>query len=148
MPALLIFIVYFAITLLCGVIAAYPIHLFLSNWFELDFDRVAARSVLLITIILFFPLLKILKINYWEEIGYSTNKRQFLHDAVKGIGLGILIMLPVVSGLLITQNRVIDTGWEISIINVVSLLFTALVAGLLIGIIEETPFSRSHAHGY
>ncbi len=140
MPALLIFIVYFAIALLCGVMMAYPIHLFLANWFELDFDRVAARSVLLVTIILFFPLLKILKINRWQELGFSGSKNQFFIDTGKGIGFGILIMLPVVIGLLISKNRVIDTDWEVTIINVLSLLFTAMLAGLIIALIEETLF--------
>ena len=115
MPALLIFIVYFAIALLCGVMIAYPIHLFLANWFELDFDRVAARSVLLMTIILFFAVLKLLKVNNWQELGFTTNKKQFFIDVGKGLGFGILIMLPVIVGLLLTKNRVIDTGWDVTV---------------------------------
>ncbi len=140
MPALLIFIVYFAIALLCGVLIAYPIHLFLANWFELDFDRVAARSVLLMTIILFFAVLKLLKINKWQELGFTTNPKQFFIDAGKGLGLGVLIMLPVIAGLLLTENRVIDTGWEVTTYKILSLFLTALLSGVLIALIEETLF--------
>lgn len=140
MPALLIFLAYFAIALLCGVLLAYPLHLILSNWFELDFDRVVARTVLLMVILLLFAVCKILKINSWQKIGFTTGRKAFYADLFKGIGLGVLIMLPVIGGLLLTQNRVLDAGWEVSFGNVLALLLTALVAGILIGLIEETLF--------
>ncbi len=140
MPALLIFIAYFAIALLSGAAISYPVHSLLENWFELDFDRVASRSVLLMAIILFFALYKRLGFTSWQAIGYPSDKKQFFRDLSKGIGFGMLIMLPVIVGLLITKNRTIDMGWEISLVNVVSLIITSLVAGLIIGFIEETLF--------
>ena len=140
MPALFILIVYFAIVLLCGTGLAYPIHALLSNWFELEFDRVASRSVLLLAILLFIPLFKILKFKTWQELGYSTNKKQFFGDLIKGIGFGILIMSPVVMGLLLTNNRIIDTDWEITLSNIAGLFIASLAAGLIIGLIEETLF--------
>lgn len=140
MPALLIFIAYFAIALLSGAAISYPVHRLLENWFELDFDRVASRSVLLMAIILFIAMYKKLGFNSWQAIGYTSDKRQFFSDISKGIGFGILIMLPVIVGLLITKNRTIDMGWEASLINVVGLIITSLIAGLIIGFIEETLF--------
>lgn len=140
MPALFIFIAYFAITLLCGVLLAYPLHMFLSIWFELDFDRVVSRTVLLLAIILLFPVCKFLNINSWQKIGYPDSRKAFFADLFKGIGLGIIIMLPVIGGLIITQNRVFDSGWEVSLSNIAALLVTALVAGILVGLIEESLF--------
>ena len=140
MPALLIFIAYFAIALLSGAAISYPLYLLLTNWFELDFDRVASRSVLLIAIILFIVLYKRLGFSSWQAIGYRSDKNQFLKDLTKGIGFGLLIMLPVIVGLLITQNRTVDTGWEVSFINVLGLILTALISGLIIGFLEETLF--------
>ena len=49
-------------------------------------------------------------------------------------------MSPVVVGLLITKNRVIDLDWGWSLSNLSSLLITALAAGLIIALIEETLF--------
>ncbi|MEM7402236.1 MAG: CPBP family intramembrane glutamic endopeptidase [Pseudomonadota bacterium] len=92
------------------------------------------------TIILFFAVLKLLKINNWQELGFTTNAKQFFIDAGKGIGFGVLIMLPVIAGLLLTENRVIDTGWEVTANNILSLFLTALFAGVLIALIEETLF--------
>lgn len=140
MPALLIFIAYFAIALLSGAAVAYPLHMLLANWFDLEFDRVASRSVLIAAIILFIALYQKFGLGSWREIGYHTNKKQFFKDVAKGIGFGILIMSPVIVGLLLMKNRTFDMGWEISIINILSLVLTALVAGVLIAFLEETLF--------
>lgn len=140
MPALLIFITYFAIALLSGAAISYPLHTFLANWFELDFDRVASRSVLLMAIILFVAMYKRLGFSSWQAIGYNSDKKQFTLDLCKGIGFGIVIMLPVIAGLLITKNRTIDMGWEVSFVNVVGLIITSIVAGIIIGFLEETLF--------
>ncbi len=140
MPALLIFIAYFAIALLSGAAISYPLYLVLTNWFELDFDRVASRSVLLIAIILFITLYKRLGFTTWQTIGYCSDKKRFLQDLLKGISFGLFIMLPVVVGLLTTQNRTLDTGWEVSLINIIGLILTALISGLIIGFLEETLF--------
>jgi len=140
MPALLIFIAYFAIALLSGAAIAYPLYLLLSNWFELEFDRVASRSVLMVAVILFIALYRKLGFGSWQEIGYNTSKQQFFKDVVKGIALGILIMSPVIVGLIITQNRVFDMDWEISFSRVFVLVLSSLIAGLLIAFLEETLF--------
>ena len=140
MPSLLIFIAYFAIALLSGAAVAYPLHMLLANWFELEFDRVASRSVLIVAIILFITLYRKFGFGSWKEIGYTTNKKQFFNDVAKGIVFGILIMSPVIVGLLLTKNRVFDMGWELTISNTLGLLITALTAGLIIAALEETLF--------
>ena len=140
MPSLLIFIIYFAIALILGTAIAYPLHQILTTWFELEFDRVASRSVLLVAVILFIPLFRLLKFASWQEIGFSDTKKEFAQDLAKGIGFGILIMLPVIAGLLITQNRVLDSDWEISVGNITALFLTSMLAGLVIALLEETLF--------
>lgn len=140
MPALFIFIAYFAIALLSGAAIAYPLHLLLSNWFELDFERVASRSVLIVAIIFFMALYRKLGFTSWQEIGFSTDKKQFFKDLAKGIAFGLLIMLPVAVGLLITENRVFDADLDTSLLNLLDAVVTALVAGLIIALIEETLF--------
>ncbi len=140
MPTLIVFVIYFALALMLGAAIAYPLHQFLTNWMDLDFDRVVSRSVLLMAIILFFGLFKLLKFKSWQELGFSNNKKQFFRDFAKGLGYGILIMLPVIAGLLITQNRVIDKDWEISFVNIAGLFLTGLSAGIIVALIEETLF--------
>lgn len=140
MPALLIFIVYFTTALIGGAVLAYPMHILLTNWFELDFESVSNRCVLVTAIVLFVVLFRKFGFDSWREIGFSTNKKVFWKDILKGLGLGILIMSPVIAGLLITENRIIDTGFSWSFNNLFSLLIKAAAAGLLIALVEETLF--------
>lgn len=140
MPVLIAFITFFAFALFGGALLAYPIHILLANWFELDFERVASRCVLIIVIVLFIASFRRFGIGSWREIGFSSTQKQFWKEFPKGFVLGILIMSPVVVGLLITKNRVIDLDWGWSLSNLSSLLITALAAGLIIALIEETLF--------
>jgi len=140
MLALLIFISLLALTLILGAAIAYPAHLFLSNWFELDFDRVASRAVLLVAIILLLTLFKKFSFSSWQEIGYSRSGKDFVKQLCNGFSLGLLIMVPVIIGLLICGNRVVDVDWDFSVSNIASLILTALAAGIVIGLLEETIF--------
>ena len=140
MPALIVFIAFLALALFVGAVIAYPLHILLSIWVEVDFERVASRSVVATTIILFFLLFKKFGFNSWRDIGYSANQKEFWTAFPKGFGVGILIMIPVVAGLLIAKNRTIDFDWDWSIINLLSLVITSMLAGILIAFIEETLF--------
>ena len=140
MLALLIFLLLFALALFLGAAIAYPAHILLSNWFELDFDRVASRAVLLVVIVLLITLFKKFGFSSWQQIGYSHTAKDFFKQLRNGIAIGLLIMTPVVAGLLICGNRVIDADWDFTFSNIASLILTALIAGVLIGLLEETIF--------
>ncbi len=140
MPAILVFIAFFALALLGGAISSYPVYLLLTNWFELDFQRVVSRCVLVIAIILFIALFRRFGFNSWHEIGFNLNRMLFWKRLLKGFGTGILIMFPVIAGLLISHNRVIDPDWDWSFNGLSLLLVMATITGLLVGLIEETLF--------
>lgn len=140
MPALIVFIAFIALALLAGAALAYPMHILLTNWFELDFERVASRGVLIVAIILFLAFFKIIGFRNWREIGYSSNQKDFWNDLIKGFGVGLLILSPIVAVLLVTKTRVLDLNWDASLNNISSLLIAALAAGLIIALLEETLF--------
>ena len=140
MPTLLRIIILFIASLIAGAIIAYPMYLLLANWFEIDFESVASRCVSLIAVVLFVALFRRLGINSWHQIGFNNNLINFVKNSLKGLLLGIIIMAPVIIGLLLTKNRIMDLSWVWSINNVLTLLITALLAGLVIALIEETLF--------
>ena len=140
MTALLRSITYFAIALISSAALSYPVYEFLSNWIELDFKRVANRCTLVAVVLFFVVLYKKSNFNAAQDLGYSTGKRQFYIDLIKGIGFGILIMCTVVIGLLITNNRIIATSWEFSALNIIGVLASGLISGLIIALLEETLF--------
>ena len=138
MPALIAFIALLAFALLIGALVSYPVYALLSNWIELEFERVASRCVLISVVILVLLLFKRFGFNSWRDIGYSANN--FWAEVSKGFGIGIIIMLPVVAGLLLVKNRFIDAQWDWSITSIALLLITSISAGILIAFIEETLF--------
>ncbi len=140
MPALLLFIVFFMLVLVGGAMLAYPTYMLLISWFEWDFERVVSRCVLGIAIVIFLVLFKKLGFASWREIGFNTDQKEFWKSLLNGFAAGILIMLPVIAGLLISKNRVIDYDWVWSFGDVSLLLMTAIITGLLVALIEETLF--------
>ena len=140
MTALLRFITYIAIALIIGAALTYPVYEFLSNWIELDFKRVANRCMLIAVVLSFVVLYKKSNFKAAQDLGFSTGKRQFYTDLVKGIGFGMLIMCTVVIGLVITNNRTIATSLEFSALNIIGVLASGLISGLIIALLEETLF--------
>ena len=140
MPVLFVFIALFALALLGGAILAYPLYLLLINWFEPDFERVVSRCVLIVAVVLLIAIFKRLGFGSWQETGFNSSPTQFGRHLLKGFGAGILIMLPLVAGLLISKNRVVDVGWDWSPHGLLLLLITAVTTGLLITLIEEVFF--------
>ena len=123
MPALIVFIAFFILALICGALIAFPMHILLANWFELDFERISSRCVLIMAIVLFIALFRKFGFRSWKEIGFSNSQKDCLNDISKGFGAGILIMSPVVIGLLILNNRTIDLHWGWTFNNISLLIY-------------------------
>ena len=138
MRILFAFIVLLMLALVIGAIISYPAYIFLANWFEPEFESVANRAVLLSALILIFLAMRILGFKLWQEIGFDSNKIVFWKNSSVGFGYGVLIMSPVIAGLLLTKNRLIGLNLDWSLASVFTLLFTALIAGFVVSLIEET----------
>ena len=140
MHALLIFVLLLASVLIAGAALAWPVHTLLSLWFEPEFENVTSRTVLGLGILVFLAVFRMSGFRAWHEIGFEADSRQFWANAAKGFGAGILVMLPVVTGLLLVRNRVVDPEWDWSPGSLALLLATALIAGCIVSLIEESVF--------
>ena len=140
MSVLIAFIALFGLALILGAALAYPMYLLLTNWFELDIESATNRCVLLVSIILFITLYRKLNFGAYKDIGYSKAHKEFWHGFAKGFVIGVLIMGPVIIGLLISGNRLIDPGWQWQVSNLLPMLLKAVLAGLIVAFIEETIF--------
>lgn len=140
MYALLVFVLLFAFVLVAGAALAYPVYTLLALVLEPEFERVANRTVLGLGLLTLLVLFRTFGFRTWQDIGFPPKGVQFFKDALHGFGVGLLIMGPVVTGLLLSQNRVLDLQWDWSLSSVVALLVTALVSGVAVALIEETVF--------
>ncbi|MCY3803699.1 MAG: CPBP family intramembrane metalloprotease [Gammaproteobacteria bacterium] len=140
MYALFVFVLLFACVLIAGAVLAYPVYTLLSLVLEPDFERVANRTVLGLGILTLLALFRKFGFRSWQDVGFPAGGAQFFKDGLYGFGAGLLIMGPVVAGLLLSQDRVLDLQWDWSLPSVAVLLVTALVSGAAVALIEETFF--------
>ncbi len=140
MYALLVFVLLLVSVLIASAALAWPLQTLLTLWFEPEFESVTSRTVLGLGILVFLAVFRKAGFSSWRDIGFSPGFRQFWGDAARGFAAGILIMAPVVAGLLLVQNRVPDLNWDWSAGSLAALLASALVAGSIVALIEETLF--------
>ena len=140
MYALLVFILLFAFVLITGAALAYPVHTLQGLWMETDFEQVANRAVLGLGILMLLVLFRKFGFRSWQDIGFPAKGTQLWKDTLNGFGAGLLIMGPVVAGLLLTQNRVLDLQWDWSLPSLAKLLTTAVISSGVVALLEETFF--------
>jgi membrane protease YdiL (CAAX protease family) len=133
MSRIIILIVYIAGAFIAGCLIAYPAHLII----DADFVRIVSRSVLLCSILFFYPALKALKIKSLKEIGFTG--RSPVSALGQAWGLGVVMLLPISFVYIVCGYRM----WEPlapSLLGPIVTIFTAIISGLLVGLIEETIF--------
>ena len=140
MYALLVFVLLVALVLIAGAALAYPVHAFLGLWLEADFEEVAKRTVLGLGILALVALFRTFGFRTLQDIGFTSKGSQFWKDSLTGFGVGVLIMGPVIAGLLLSGNRVLDLQWDWSFSGVGLLLATAVISGTAVALLEETIF--------
>lgn len=131
MSRIIILIVYIVGAFIAGCLIAYPAHLII----DADFVRLVSRSVLLCMILLFYPALKALKIKSLREIGFTSSKP--VSTLSQAWGLGVVMLLPISFVYIVCGYRI----WEPlapSLLGPIITIFTAVISGLIIGLIEET----------
>jgi membrane protease YdiL (CAAX protease family) len=131
MSRLAVLFIYIFSLFFAGCLLAYPAYLII----DADFERIVSRSVLLCAVLLFYPALKALKIKSLAEIGLSTQSP--VSTLSKAWGLGVAMLIPISLFYIFCGFRF----WEPlapSLLDPTVTIFTAIVSGLLVGLIEET----------
>jgi uncharacterized protein len=122
-------------------VTAYPAYLLVHPHFGFPFHRVASRVGYLFLAASLYPLLRHLRLANRRALGYELPRRQFLHEVLVALGLGIATMLPVVLIMgslgLIEAQPDLGTGalfW-------LKLALKGVLTGLAVSLGEET-FTR------
>jgi hypothetical protein len=125
--------------LAAGSLLGYPawllVHPLNADW---PFHRIANRVSMLLLLISLIWLLRHLRVNNRESLGYGLERRRFLRHGAVALGLGVAMMLPVVGLLLALDIRSIHPEAVFAPGPLVTLLFSGLLSGLVVGFIEET----------
>ena len=121
---------FFCVALLAGLIA-YPIYLVSGA----DFERILSRSVVALTALLFYPMVKLLKITDLATLGFQAGPVGAI--LMKAWLYGMTMLLPISGYFLICGYRT----WEPaagSLIEPIIVTISAVLSGLIIGLIEES----------
>jgi membrane protease YdiL (CAAX protease family) len=141
---------YFAVTLLIGALLA-PILFWSAQWLAAhsilpflagyDFEKFFHRALLIAAIVLLWPLLRVLHIESWNELGLAPNHYR-VRDLVAGFLLASVPLLCCATILLISHGYSIRNSVRWTSTNSVMLasLFVPLIEelffrGLLLGIL-------------
>jgi membrane protease YdiL (CAAX protease family) len=139
MPTLLLFIFYLVTAMLLAALLFYPVFEILHVFWDVRPERVFHRLFMIIAILGFWPLLKLSGLNNRYALGYSAHGSRFIQALIKGLGIGVLIMTVHAILLLLLGARVPKPD-AILFTELLYNLFTGLMAGIVVALIEESFF--------
>jgi membrane protease YdiL (CAAX protease family) len=133
--------IFFAYLFACLALAAlltYPVMQ--TGWIEHEPQRVMGRIAQLFILLGLWPFLKRMGFSNRAALGYGVARREFVRAMVRGWLSGVLILLLLAAALLLLQVRVPDLPTDGLVADITERVITALIAGFLIGLLEETFF--------
>lgn len=134
MKAFIFFIFYFLLASALAALISYPLfHFFGNDAFR--FESWVTRLALIFLILGLIPCFKIFNLSN-QLIGHTNQDNSRFKQIGMGFIAGLLILSIVILPLLLLDIRIIEEGATLSL----SLIIKALLAGLIVALIEETLF--------
>jgi hypothetical protein len=145
MRVLIGFVALLGFCLLLAALMFYPAASLLAHVSDLEPHRILTRLAKIIAALSFVYFLKRLDLWNRERLGYALPRREFVGDLLKGIVIGMAIMIVPVAILLLAE---VGTPRETlpDALKLIQLVAGALASGLAVGFIEET-FFRGALYG-
>lgn len=131
---LLVLFGYFVSFCVLGCLLAYPAY----QIFDTSFERALSRSILVCAVLLFYPALKLLKLPDFSSIGFPTSS--FKTHLFKAWSIGILMLLPISIFFIECGYRIWEPLAAAPYLSPFLTIISAVIAGCIIGLIEETLF--------
>jgi len=103
---------------------------------EIEFHKLAGKTFHVVAALSLWPLARMLGPSAREVLGWNLPVRRFLRDLAAGFLLGVAILSMLTGGLLLLGVR----EWAGGVSGAGVVLAKAVVAGLVIGLLEETFF--------
>ncbi|MGB5834415.1 MAG: CPBP family intramembrane glutamic endopeptidase, partial [Thiohalocapsa sp.] len=132
---------FFAYLFGCLVLAAlltYPAMQ--TGWIEQDPQRVMGRIAQAFILLGLWPFLKWMGFANREALGFGIERRRFVQTVARGWLAGVAILLCLVAALLLIRVRVPDLPANDLVSIVMEKVVAALIAGMLVALLEETFF--------
>lgn len=140
MRAIIVFSLFIVLAFIVGAVLAYPLKLLLDPALDLAFRKYLTYATLISGLIISGVYLQLYNLLSFKAFGYSGKLSKFFTGMLNGFVYGMIIMLMIELILFLLGIHELDTSRSITL-NSISLLFVkAILAGVLIGLIEESIF--------
>lgn len=134
MKAFVFFISYFLVASALAATIAFPLFEIIGND-DFKFERWVTRFALLFLVLGIYPCLKAFKLSL-HSLGFNHSLKTTVKRISLGFIIGILILGTVICTLILLDIRTFSASEDLTL----SLCIKALLAGLVVALIEETLF--------
>ncbi len=133
-----IFFLYFLGCLIPAALLTYP--LMQTGWIAYDPHRIMGRLAQVFILLGLWPVLKAMRLNDRQMLGYGVSRPQFLNALLRSWLLGAVSLLMLALTLLLLEIRVPDTAADSRLTGLIEKSIQVLIGGLLTSLLEETFF--------
>lgn len=140
MRATIIFCLFVMLAFLVGAVLAYPLKIMLDPLLSLEYRKYLTYATLISGLIISGMYLWMYNLLSFKAFGFSGKPNKFLNSMLNGFAYGVVIMLIIEVLLFLLDIHELDTNRSITTSSVSLVIIKALVAGLLIGLVEESIF--------
>lgn len=137
MTVILAFLAYIAVALTASIVLAIAGGALLGP--DAQPHKWTDETAQLVGLLTFVPFAFWLGMRSKRAFGYGLAVRPFVRTVVEGWVLGVVMLIPLGLVLIAMGVRPLDPDWDFGL-RFVQKVFTALIAGILVGLIEETFF--------
>lgn len=134
------FFILVSLVITLSPLLAYPVHLILENFVDYPFHKLVSHVTLLCGLIFSGFYLKYHQMYSRQSFGFSSSKKKFLGNLLQGILAGILVLALLNLFLLLFGVHQIKPNLDYFWSNLFLIIIKAILAGLVIGFIEESIF--------
>ena len=140
MPAIIYFIIFVILVITAGAFLSYPVFVVLHPVTEVEFHKLIGNITILCGLLFSFVYLKANNISFKEGFGYALPRKLFIKQMLAGTGFGIMIILCIVFILAMLGVFGKENELDLSAGNLIYITLFAIVAGCMVGLIEESIF--------
>ncbi|MEE8233348.1 MAG: CPBP family intramembrane glutamic endopeptidase [Gammaproteobacteria bacterium] len=134
------FFILVSLVITLSPLLAYPAHLILENFVDYPFHKLVSHVTLICGLIFSGFYLKYHQMYSRQSFGFGGSKKKFLGNLLQGILAGILILALLNLFLLLFGVHQIKPNLDYFWSNLFLIIIKAILAGLVIGFIEESIF--------
>ena len=134
------FFIFVSLVIVVSPLLAYPAHLFLENFIDLPFYKLVSHITLICGLIFSGVYLKYQQLYSRQAFGFGISINIFLRDLLRGLFAGVLILAFIKLILILSGVHQIRPNLDYFWSNLFLIFIKAILAGLVIGFIEESIF--------